>query len=86
MKNNSFFFIKYNPPIARFIEKLLHHFAPSIKQLSPEPMPSIAIFSLAAGGAFSMPMAMVMGNETDPVLPRNSTVEKSFFESSSRVL
>jgi hypothetical protein len=46
-------------------------------------MPSLAILVPGGGGDFSMPIAMVVGNETEPVLPRVSSVEKSFCGSSS---
>src|SRR5712692_10145517 len=58
---------------------------PSIMQLRPLPMPISASFSARVTWAASMLRAMVMGRDTDPMLPRNSTVGKSIAGSSFKV-
>ena len=54
-----------------------YHRTPSMTELSPLPMPSIAMRVPGSGGSRSMPMAIVSGNDTEPTFPRNSKVEKS---------
>ena len=61
------------------------HSTPSIRQLMPEPMPSMATRSPGVSRPCSMPSAIVIGKATEPVLPRVSTVAKSISGSSPSV-
>ena len=53
------------------------HSTASIRQLIPEPMPSMATRSSARSRPCSMPRAIVIGSAAEPVLPSVSSVAKS---------
>lgn len=55
--------------------RVVCHSTPNIKQLIPEPMPSIARRSPGWNERSASPKAIVVGKAADPVLPSHSTVE-----------
>ena len=64
---------------------IFYHSAPNIRQLSPLPIPSKATRSPLFKKPLSAPNARVEGSEAAPVLPKYSSVEKSFFNSRDSV-
>src|SRR5262249_31138456 len=59
-------------------ELLVYHRSPSIRQLSPLPMPKKPTRSPGQRKSRSSARAAVRGSDTVPMLPRYSKVEKSF--------
>src|SRR5262249_3394275 len=68
------------------VEVRAHHSTPSIRQLSPEPMPRKPTRSPGRRNSRSSARAAVRGSDTVPMLPRYSKVEKSLLREMPRAL